>query len=281
MNYRTPLRYPGGKAKLAPFVRKLFEANDLCDAAYVEAYAGGAGVAIDLLLSEYARSVHLNDVSYGVYCFWYSVIHSTEYLCRRLRDVKVTPTTWKRQKYILNDAAARTPEEVGFAFLFLNRTNRSGILSGGMIGGARQSGPWHIDARFYRTALIERIVSIAEYSHRISIYCMDAEVFISTVANKLTGRCCMYYDPPYYVAGQRLYVNNYNPADHARIAHTIQSETPHPWFLTYDAHEDIRALYQYRRQRLFDLRYTAAVSHHGTEVMVFSDSLKIPFRIVE
>jgi DNA adenine methylase len=280
MTYRTPLRYPGGKAKLSPFVRKLFELNNLCDAAYLETYAGGAGVAMDLLLSEYARTIHLNDISYGVYCFWHSVIHSTEYICRRVRDVKVSPTTWKRQRNILNDTNNRSLEEVGFAFLFLNRTNRSGILSGGMIGGREQTGPWLIDARFYRTALIERILTIAEYGHRISIYCMDAEIFIGNIANRIKGKCCVYYDPPYYIAGQRLYVNNYQPTDHARIARTIQVQTPHPWFLTYDAHEDIRQLYQFRRQRLFDLRYTAAQSHQGTEVMVFSDSLRIPTRII-
>lgn len=281
MPYRTPLRYPGGKAKLAPFVRRLFELNELCDAQYIETYAGGAGVAIDLLLSEYARSVHLNDISYGVYCFWHAVIHCTEYICRRIREVKVTPATWRRQRNILSDTSNRSPEEVGFAFLFLNRTNRSGILSGGMIGGLEQTGQWQIDARFYRTVLTQRIVSIAEYGHRIFIYCMDAEAFIANVANRITGKCCVYYDPPYYVAGQRLYVNNYQPADHQRIAHAIQAQTPHPWFLTYDAHEDIRLLYQYRRQRLFDLRYTAAVSHHGTEVMVFSDCLRIPNHIID
>ncbi len=280
MNHRTPLRYPGGKRKLAPFARRLFELNDLCDAQFVEAYAGGAGVAIDLLLSEYARVVHLNDVSEGVYSFWYAVKHSADYLCRRIRDVRVSPTTWRRQRAILSDPANHSPEEVGFAFLFLNRTNRSGILSGGMIGGYEQAGKWLIDARFYRLALIKRIENIAEYAHRIQIYQMDAEEFIRNVSNKLTGKTCVYYDPPYYEAGQRLYINNYNPSDHERLARAIQSETPHPWFLTYDARDEIRRLYEFRRQRLFDLRYSAAISHHGTEVMVFSDMLHIPRQIL-
>ena len=116
-----------------------------------------------------------------------------------------------------------------------------------MIGGSEQTGDWLIDARFYRAALIERIVNIAEYAHRVFIYQMDAETFISNVSNKLNGKCCVYYDPPYYVAGQRLYVNNYKPADHERLARAIQAETPHPWFLTYDAHDDIRQLYEFRR----------------------------------
>lgn len=276
MQHKSPLRYPGGKGKLAPFVRELFEENSFCDGQYVEAYAGGAAIAIDLLLTEYVRGIHLNDASYGVYCFWQAVLHSTEYLCRRLRVVRVTTTTWKRQRAILNDCKNRSPEETGFAFLFLNRTNRSGIISAGMIGGNDQNGEWLLDARFYREELSRRIQAIAEYAHRISIYSMDAETFIRSVVKKLTGKCCVYYDPPYYVAGQRLYLNTYVPSDHKRIARVIQDQTNHPWFLTYDTHPQIRSFYQGRRQELFDLNYSAARVTVSQELMIFSDDLKIP-----
>lgn len=281
MYNKTPLRYPGGKAKIAPFVRSLFEMNGFCDGQYIEPYAGGAGVAVDLLISEYAREIHLNDASYPVYCFWHALLHTPEYLCRRLSDVRVTPATWTRQRNIMRDSKGRAPHEIGFAFLFLNRTNRSGIISGGMIGGKEQTGAWLIDARFYREEMIRRIRLISDYAHRISIYCMDAECFIADVVNNLTGKCCVYFDPPYYVAGQRLYLNTYQPEDHARIANLIQYKTRHPWFLTYDDHPAIRKLYADRRRISFELRYSASSSHAGTESMFFSDDLKIPKGILK
>ena len=279
MHPTTPLRYPGGKAKLAPFVRHLFELNGLCDGQYIEPYAGGAGIAMDLLLAEYVRGVHLNDASYPVYCFWNTIIRSPDYLCRRIKNVNVSPQTWKRQRHIMGDANNWTHEEVGFAFLFMNRTNHSGIISGGMIGGKAQRGEWLLDARFYRDELIKRIEHIAEYSHRIFIYCMDAEEFVSEAVNKLPGKCCVYYDPPYYNTGQRLYLNYYKPSDHARIAQMIQRDTIHPWFLTYNNNKDIRDLYKFRRRRYFTLHYSASKSHFGKEVMIFSDRLKIPKRL--
>ena len=47
--YYTPLRYPGGKAKFAPYIKAILEANDLVDGHYAEPYAGGAGVALELI----------------------------------------------------------------------------------------------------------------------------------------------------------------------------------------------------------------------------------------
>ena len=42
----TPLRYPGGKAKLADYVKALLKENRLLDGEYVEPYAGGAAIAL-------------------------------------------------------------------------------------------------------------------------------------------------------------------------------------------------------------------------------------------
>lgn len=273
---KTPLRYPGGKGRLAALAAKLIEYNELCDGQYVEPYAGGAGIAASLLLSEHVRGIVLNDVSYPINCFWRAVVEAPDYLCRRIRDVKVTPRTWRRQKAVLTDASNRSFEEVGFALLFLNRTNRSGIISGGMIGGRSQKGAWRIDARFYREELIRRIAAIAEYRHRISLFCMDAKDFLRRVVSRIEGKCCVYFDPPYYVAGRRLYLDTYGHEDHKRIASVIQTETIHPWFATYDDHDVIRSLYAQRRQRLFDLRYSASVARIGREVMIFSDRMRLP-----
>ena len=68
--YKTPLRYPGGKQRLAPFIRELLTANNLLGTEYAEPYAGGAGIAMELLINGEVSRIHLNDKDYAVYCFW-------------------------------------------------------------------------------------------------------------------------------------------------------------------------------------------------------------------
>lgn len=272
----TPLRYPGGKAKLAPYIKAVFEKNGICDAHYVEPYAGGAGIGLSLLFTEYSRHIYLNDLSYSLYCLWDSILNNTEYLIRRISNVRVTPTTWRRQKQILKLPYEHTHSEVGFAFFFLNRTNRSGIITGGMIGGKNQTGRWKIDARFGKRELIRRIEYIARYRDRISIYNMDAMAFLKMITRKLPSKSFIYLDPPYYVKGSRLYPDFYRNDDHKHIAEYVQNEVTQPWIITYDNIKEIAMLYSDRRSLTYDLNYSASSHRKGTELMLFSDSLNIP-----
>lgn len=272
----TPLRYPGGKTKLAPFIKTVFEENGFCDAHYVEPYAGGAGIGLSLMFTEYARHIYLNDISYPLYCLWNTILKNTEYLTRRISNVRVTPTTWRRQKRILKSPHEHAPSEVGFAFFFLNRTNRSGIVTGGMIGGNDQTGKWKIDARFGKPELIRRIEAIAEYRDRISIDNMDAIAFMKMVTRKLPPKSFIYLDPPYYAKGSRLYTDYYRHDDHKRIAEYIQNAVTQPWIVTYDNIKEIALLYSGRRSRTYDLNYSACTHRKGTELMLFCDSLSMP-----
>lgn len=277
MSYvHTVLRYPGGKAKLAPFIKSILEENSLCDGHYLEPYAGGAGVALSLLFSEYSRRIHLNDISYPLYCLWETILNNTEYLTRRVSTVRVTPTTRRRQKSILRSAQKHAPEEVGFAFLFLNRTSRSGIVNGGMIGGNGQNGKWKIDARFGRPELIRRIQAIAEYRDRISIYNMDAMAFMQAIVGTIPPKSFIYLDPPYYAKGSRLYMDYYQHDDHKRIAGYIQNTITRPWIVTYDNVDEIALLYSQRQRMAYDLNYSASTHRRGSELMFLSDSLTIP-----
>jgi len=173
----SPLRYPGGKGKLAGYLKTLIKNNGLLDCEYVEPYCGGAAVALELLLHEYVSRIHINDLSKPIYAFWKSVLHHTDELCRLVRDTPLTVRSWDRQKRILANQNDFPTPTVGFATFFLNRTNRSGILNGGIIGGRDQSGPWKIDARFSRDELVFRIESIAKMRDRIRLTRMDARKF--------------------------------------------------------------------------------------------------------
>jgi DNA adenine methylase len=196
----TPLRYPGGKGKLAAYVKSLLKANGLLDGEYVEPYAGGAAIALELLLHEYVSQIHINDVSRPIYAFWRSVLSQTDELCRLIVDTRISVRQWDLQKRILASPEGHDDLALGFATFFLNRTNRSGILNGGIIGGRDQTGPWKIDARFNPTELVHRITSIARMRSRISLTCKDALKFLKGNSSKWSDNTLIYLDPPYYVS---------------------------------------------------------------------------------
>jgi DNA adenine methylase len=272
--FNTPLRYPGGKGRLTQFVADLIEANDLSGCHYVEPYAGGAGIAITLLYLEYVSHIHLNDLNKSVFAFWSSVLNQPEELCRKIRDTSPSMQEWHRQKEI--QVAPANLLELGFSTFFLNRTNRSGIIKAGVIGGKGQTGAWKLDARYNAKELVRRIEKIASYKSRISLYNMDAAKLISTVIQQLPERSLIYLDPPYYVKGKGLYEDHYHHDDHAEISRLVRDSIRQPWIVSYDNVKPIRDLYQDKRQVTFGIWYTAGKRYAGKEVMVFSDALTIP-----
>ncbi|WP_081862348.1 DNA adenine methylase [Cupriavidus sp. SK-3] len=278
--HKTPLRYPGGKQRLTPFVLELLEANDLVGGNYVEPYAGGAGVAMELLLNGHVKRVHLNDSSFPIYAFWRSVVTQGEEFCRRISTASLTIEEWRRQQEIIRNAEDNAELDVGFAAFYLNRCNRSGVLSGGVIGGLAQQGRWKIDARFPRNELINRVEAISERASSIVLTNLDAERFIKSRVRRLGKKTFVYCDPPYYEKSSRLYLDRYQKDDHARIAQVIQESIPHKWIVSYDGAQEILECYKERRYFLYDLQYNASRVYKGCEVFVFSDDLVVPRKSV-
>ncbi|WP_422000668.1 DNA adenine methylase [Reyranella sp.] len=272
----TPLRYPGGKAKLAAYVKQLIRDNKLDDGEYIEPYAGGAGIALELLLQEYVSLVRINDVSHHVYSFWKSVLNDTDELCRRVKNTRLSIASWKRQKKIFNNPKDHDYLTVGFATFFLNRTNRSGILNGGVIGGLDQTGPWKIDARYNADELIFRIESIAKMKSRIKLTHSDAVAFLKHGLPKWPEKALIYLDPPYFEQGRELYYDYYKAEDHAAVASVVTKMKARHWIVSYDNVPEIRKLYAGFRRLSYNVRYTARERYEGKEVMFFSDKLSVP-----
>ncbi len=273
----TPLRYPGGKAKLAAFVKQIIELNDLTDGHYVEPCAGGAGIALELLFHEYVSHIHINDVSKHVHAFWKSTLDHTERLTKLIRDTPLTVAAWDRQKNIVAHPNDNGVADLGFATFFLNRTNRSGILNGGIIGGRDQSGPWKIDARYNAAELIFRIESIAKLRDRISLSREDAVDFLRSRMATFPSKTLIYLDPPYYVKGKDLYPDYYAHDDHVRIAKFVtQKIRRQKWIVSYDNVEPIHALYSGHANIVYELGYSARDARTGSEAMFFCDDLMIP-----
>lgn len=275
MAYPSPLRYPGSKKKLSGFVRDVIVENDLLGGTYIEPFAGGASVALYLLFTEHVNNIIINDADRSIYAFWYAILNDTEEFCRRIHDTPVSVAEWDRQRELQRRKDECDYLELGFSTFFLNRTNRSGIIRGGIIGGREQTGKWKIDCRYNKPELIRRIKKIALYSNRISLYNQDAIEFIKGINMRIDDQTLIYFDPPYYNQGAALYANFYTHDSHAELADFIQG-LECKWMLTYDYTPDIIALYHNVEKRLLTLNYTAAQKVEGSEMIAFCDQLKIP-----
>jgi DNA adenine methylase len=271
----SPLRYPGGKGKLATFISDIVRINNLVDGTYIEPYAGGAAVAWELLLTGLMRRVIINDASKPIYEFWNSVFNRTDDLIELIQKTPVNTKTWRECRRVFSSADA-SGLELGYATFFLNRTNRSGILNGGMIGGKEQKGEWKIDARFNKADLVQRILLIAMHRRQVSLFNCDAIDFINGHKRNWESKSLVYMDPPYYKKGRDLYYDFYGEDDHTEVA-AVRRQLAHVnWLVSYDDVPAIRSLYKGDSKLIYTIGYSARGRSIGTEAMFFSPSLSIP-----
>lgn len=273
----TPLRYPGGKGKLAAYVKAIIEANRLYDGEYVEPYAGGAAIGLELLFQEYVTKIHINDLSQPVHAFWKSALQNTDELCQLIKNTRLSVAAWDRQKKIFANPQDHSDLELGFAAFFLNRTNRSGILNGGVIGGRDQTGPWKIDARYNADELVFRIEAIAKMRRRIRLTRRDALALLRSGLPDWGKEALIYLDPPYYSQGRRLYYDYYKPYDHEEVAAFVDANMQgRSWIVSYDNVAPIKKLYSRFRSVVYNVGYSAREARQGREIMFFAPRLTIP-----
>lgn len=267
----SPLRYPGGKGALYSRLRSLIRNSDLAGCTYVEPYAGGAGAGLSLLVTGQVEKVVINDLDPAIHAFWHSVVHESDALIDHIQHAKLDVKEWKRQRDIYRAADTSGKLALGFATFYLNRTNRSGALNGGPIGGLDQSGNYKIDARFNRAGLAERIRILGLYSDQITASCEDGMKVIRKHGRR--SGTFIYADPPYFEKAGSLYLNAFSEKDHRELAGTLNDRAGGTWLLTYDNVPQVDELYASRRRRTFQLNYSANRVMRATEVAVLSDSI--------
>jgi DNA adenine methylase len=261
---------------LGPYFAEVLELNRVRRSVFVEPFAGGAGAALYLLNQRLVSAIHLNDVDRAVFAFWHTVTRSNAKLRARIATIPVTRAEWIRQKAVYRERARAPLFDLGVATLFLNRTNRSGILRAGMIGGHSQAGRWKLNARFDRSRVLERIERIGRLASAISITNDDVR-YVDDLTFGLRDRAIVYLDPPYVSKSQDLYVNHFSEDDHAELADTIRFSPSYlRWIVTYDDASLVRSLYKGYATRTLRLTYTADTHRHGRERMIFSDALHVP-----
>ncbi len=273
-NFGTPLRYPGGKGRLGPWLAQLLRHNRISGGTYVEPYAGGAGAAIFLLSRGYVNHILINDLDPVVHAFWQALLNDTDTFLGLVEQTPVTIETWQKQRVVHANPDQYSSTEVGFATFFLNRTNRSGILTGGVIGGKGQDGPYLLSARFNKADLVQRIRTVSSLKRHISLYNQDACDFLAGPCAELSARSLIYLDPPYFHKGSQLYRNHYKPADHAGIAQAVVGIKT-PWLVTYDNCVEITALYADCQSTEFSLHYSTGLNRPRTTEVMFYGNLEL------
>jgi len=270
-SFVTPLRYPGGKGRLGAWLAGLLKHNGLDGGLYVEPYAGGAGAALYLLSNNHVDRIAINDIDPVIHAFWWAVLNDTERFITLVNETPVTMDVWHQQRDIVANPIAHDITTLGFATFFLNRTNRSGMIKGGVIGGQNQTGKYLIDARYKKENLIGRIIHIGTLRDRIQLFNIDALELLTHPALELNERSLIYLDPPYFEKGSQLYRNHYKPDDHQQIAQAVM-ETRTPWVVTYDNCAEIKALYGEAKGVEFSLHYsTHLLRPKATEAMFYGN----------
>lgn len=273
-NY-SPLRYPGGKGKLYPFVAKMVGKINKKNKVYIEPFAGGSGIALFLLFNGEVDEIVINDYDKAIYSMWRAILTQTDEFLKLLEDTEITVSEWQRQKDIYKNNNKKYSLELGFATFFLNRTNRSGILSAGPIGGFEQKGNYKIDVRFNKKDLANRIRLIAKKKNKIHIYNHDVRTFIKSFLPKYEDRAIVYFDPPYYNKGKQLYKNFFTDKDHKEIYELICG-LKCPWIVTYDNTDEIKSIYSKYSCWYFDLMYGVANGGKHSEVFYISNEKLLP-----
>jgi DNA adenine methylase len=272
----SPLRYPGGKNKLSKFVSNICLENGI-NGTYVEPYAGGASVALYLLIEKHVSKIIINDIDRSIYAFWHSVLNETEKLCSLIEKTDISISNWIKFRGIQKNKENENLIDLGLSTFFLNRTNFSGVIDAGVIGGLRQDGKYKMNCRFNKENLISRIKLIAEYKERIELFNLDALELIKKVEKKSSKKSTIYYfDPPYFLKGPSLYMSFYKSNDHKKVSEQIKKIKNAHWIVSYDNVQEIREMYSNLNSTEYLLSYTANGKKKGKEVLFFSPNLSIP-----
>ena len=274
--YYSPLRYPGGKGKLASFMEYMIDQLGHRGGTYIEPFAGGAGIAMELLLRNVISRIVINDYDKAVWSFWKAILTETDRFVEEIRTVPLTVDEWQKQHEILVTKNDKYSFELGFAAFYLNRTNRSGIIKGGVIGGQEQAKDWKMDVRFKREELVTRIQRIAARKKDIKLYNKDVNSFIKNYVPLYEENALIYFDPPYFRKGQQLYMNFFNYKDHVRIEQEIREHVNCDWIITYDYEPQIEEIYHNYNLRLYDLNYSVSTKRKANELMIFKNGIIIP-----
>lgn len=268
----SPLRYPGGKAWLTPFITSIITQLNISKPHFIEPFAGGLGLSCSLYKTGIIHRIGYFDKDPMVMNFWDTITNPmlAKDLAERVETAPLTVAEYDRQKNIYRDGAGDSMERA-LAFLYLNRVNRSGILTGGLIGGREQSGKYTMGARFNRKRIADRILQVSKYMYTPIIEPTFRKTMNYYAHDK---RSIMFLDPPYVQKGGSLYPTRMSGAEHIDLLNTLcdYSDTGY-WLCTYDnaplVVDYADRLHMYR----FTLPYSVNTHRTESELLIVSSKV--------
>lgn len=276
----SPLRYPGGKRRLVPYVAAALAVNDLKPGLLVEPYAGGASVSLELVHAGLVDRILLSDADPMLAAFWRTVFWDTDWLCHQVEHVPLDLATWERFKR----GRFRSDRSLALACLYLNRTSYNGALHrrAGPIGGKAQSGQYLIGCRFPRETLVKRIRACASLAGKVvDVRCEDARWTIQDSrhrAHREGWSIFFYLDPPFWSKAEFLYRRAFSEWDHDELAETLHFVTD-PFLLSYDLAPEIAQRYNGHRAATVsqvELLYSGGHARSAGRELVISNLDQLP-----
>lgn len=232
--HRSPFRYPGGKTWLVPRIRQWLGSLPRKPREFVEPFAGGAIVGLSALFENLTDRLVLVEMDEDVSSVW-QVILSDD--ARELVSlIRAFDVTLDAVKGVLS-APAATPLDRAFATVVRNRVQRGGILAPGASLMKQGENGRGLRSRWYAETLRKRIEAISFTRERIRFVKGDGIGFIRHNARR--ADTVFFIDPPYTVAGRRLY--RHCELDHERLFWEV-SKLGGDFLMTYDNAREIRVM---------------------------------------
>lgn len=272
----NPLRYPGAKGKLVDYVAVVLEENLLAGCTIHEPFGGSAAVSLDLLSRGFATKAIIVERDPLVFSFWRMVFEDADRLCQDIEELAVNMGTWHALDHLrmIDRPTQSILPSLALAGLFYNRTNYSGIVGAGPIGGQSQTSDYKIDCRFNKAAVVASIRWYSELKGRVEVVFDDAMMYLRRNQESLeSGFHFVYLDPPYYGHGKKYYRYHYGHGQHAELARFLVRRK-FPWLLSYDDHPVIREMYGKLDRYVIYMDYSARTSRRAKELLV--SNLVIP-----
>jgi DNA adenine methylase len=231
---RSPFRYPGGKTWIIPVVRQWISQEHKPAAELIEPFAGGGIVSLTAAFEGLASHITMVERDEEVAAVWEVMLNGeNKWLADKIFSYNLTIDNVKAEL----DRPNKQLHDIAFCTILKNRIFHGGILAkgSGMIkNGENGKG---ITSRWYPKTLRDRIIAIGHVKERIHFITGDA--FDILEQNKDNDKAFFFIDPPYTIAGKRLYT--YFDIDHERLF-ALTSALKGKFMLTYDNTSEIRQL---------------------------------------
>jgi len=252
---RSPFRYPGGKTWLVPRIRQWLRHQPQQPAELIEPFAGGGIVSLTAVFENLVRTATLVELDHDIAAVWHTALNGRgKWLADAIAAFPLSAETvgeyLTRDSYQLHERA--------FATILRNRISRGGILAPGagvVKNGENGKG---LASRWYPETLKRRLMDIAERTDRLRFIEGDGMAVMQARATR--SDAVFFIDPPYVVAGRRLYLHS--EIDHAQLF-SVASQLNGDFLMTYDSTPEIRQL---AAKHGFQVREVPMkTTHHATK----------------